>query len=307
MVPSVDLPAARSESHSLQHRIKLVRLKGDAESALLRLFCILVARTLVSVYPMPPEKSARSAPKNAVRADDQRPGHRWGKTGRAVLFVILALAAVQCARLGAAGLLVQLAQFEVDGWTSASRPPSRAEISRAAKYFSDSLEYASGNPWALEGLGALDLARMRASRSPREALDLTRDAHLRLRQALHQRPTSPFLWANLALTKLYLAEIDAEFLTALRHADELGPWEPSTQQTVLFVGLAAWQDLDPGLRQGLGRTLGRGASRMPEGIFKIVKSYRRFDLICAIQKYEVLAAPDCTKAAEAAKSGNSMK
>lgn len=242
-----------------------------------------------------------------MRTNRQPRARRWGKAGYVALFLVLALTAVQCARLGAAGLLVQLAQFEVDRWTSASRPPSRAEVGRAAKYFSDSLGYASGNPWALEGLGALDLAGMRASRSPREALDLTRDAHLRLRQALHQRPTSPFLWANLALTKLYLDEIDAEFLTALRHADELGPWEPNTQQTILFVGLAAWRDLDPGLRRALARTIERGALRMPEGIFKIVKSYRRFDLICAIEKYRSLAGPDCRKAAEAAKSGNSMK
>ena len=90
-----------------------------------------------------------------------------------------------------------------------------AEISRVANYFSDSLGYAPDNPWALEGLGALDLSRMRASRMPRQALAATRDAHARFRQALLQRPTSPFLWANLALTKLYLDEIDGELRSEL--------------------------------------------------------------------------------------------
>jgi hypothetical protein len=223
------------------------------------------------------------------------------------LFILLALTAVQCARLGAAGLLVQLAQDEVDQWTSASRKPAMTEIRRAAKYFSDSRDYVPDNPWAIEGLGALDLAKMRASRIPREALAYARDARARARQALLLRPTSPFLWANLALTKLYLDEIDGELLSALRHADELGPWEPTVQQTVLFVGLAAWQDLDPGMQQTLVRAIERGASRNAGKMFEIVKSYARFDLVCAIEKYEKIAGPDCRKAAENARRGETAR
>jgi hypothetical protein len=206
-----------------------------------------------------------------------------------------------------AGLLVQTAHAEVSRSTIASRTPDRQEIRSAARLFSDSLDYAPGNPWALEGLGALDLARMRASRIPREALAVTRDARVRFRQALLLRPTSPFLWANLALAKLYLNEIDDELRTALRHANELGPWEPNVQQTVLFVGLAVWRDLDPELRQALARTIERGATRNAVKMYEIVKSYARFDLICAIDKYQALAGPDCRKAAGTAKPGESMR
>jgi hypothetical protein len=215
--------------------------------------------------------------------------------GQAALFVVLALIAVQCARLGMAGLYVQTAQGEIDRWTSAARKPDRAEIRHAADHFSESLGYASGSPWALEGLGALDLARMRVSANPREALAVTRSAHVRFRQALLQRPTSPFLWANLALTKLYLNEIDDELLTALRHADELGPWEPGAQQTVLFVGLAVWRELDPGLQQALVRTIERGALHNAQKMFEIIRSYTRFDLVCAIEKYRLIAGPNCAK------------
>ncbi|MBE0618970.1 MAG: hypothetical protein IH605_00080 [Burkholderiales bacterium] len=175
----------------------------------------------------------------------------------------------------------------------------KAEIRHVAKYFSNSLGYVSDNPWALEGLGAMNLARMRVSTNPREALAVTRSASVRFRQALLQRPTSPFLWANLALTKLYLNEIDEELLTALRHADELGPWEPTVQQTVLFVGLAAWPDLDPGLRQALAQTIERGALHDAQKMYQIAKSYTRFDLVCAIEKYRLIAGPDCGTAAQA--------
>lgn len=236
-----------------------------------------------------------------ARNGDQRPGRRWGKAAYAALFIVLALTAVQCARLGMAGLLVQTAQAEADRWTFASRAPNAAEIGRAAKYFTESLEYVSHNPWALEGAGALDLARMRASRIPREAHAAAQNARTRFRHALEQRPTSPFLWANLALTKLYLDEIDAELLAALRHADELGPWEPGVQQTALFVGLAIWRDLDPPLQRALERSIERGAARNARRMFEIVKSYARFDLVCAIEKYQPIAAADCAKAAETAR------
>ncbi len=219
------------------------------------------------------------------------------------LFILLALIAAQSARLGLAGFFVQMAQNQVEQWTPGSRAPGAAEIGGVAKYFSESLGYVPDNPWALEGAGAMDLARMRASRIPREALAATKDARMHFRQALRQRPTSPFLWANLALTKLYLNEIDDELFAALRHADELGPWEQTVQQTNLFVGLAAWQDLDPDLRQALVRSIQRGASRNPQKMFEIVKSYTRFDLVCAIGEYKVIAAPDCRKYAETVKPG----
>ena len=224
-----------------------------------------------------------------------------------MLFIVLALIAVQCARMLVAGLLVQTAQSEIDRWTAAARAPGIAEIRLAAKYYLDSLEFAPENPWALEGLGSLDLAKMRASRIPRDALAVTRDAHARFRQALVQRPTSAFLWANLALAKLYLDEIDDELLGALRQADELGPWEAAVQETTLFVGLAAWHDLDPALQQAIARTAERGASRNAQKMFEIVNSYRRLDLICAIEKYQAIAAAACRKTADAARSGEALR
>ncbi len=248
---------------------------------------------------MSPELSTPSASNRVARESHQMSPHRWGKAGYVALFIVLALTAVQCARLGMSGLFVQTAQAELDRWTSESRKMGKAEIRHVAKYFSNSLLYVSDNPWALEGLGALELARMRVSTNPREALAVTRSASVRFRQALLQRPSSPYLWANLALTKLYLDEIDDELRAALRHADELGPWEPTVQQTVLFVGLAAWPDLNPGLRQALTQTIERGALHDAQKMYQIAKSYTRFDLVCTIEKYRLIAGPDCGKSAQA--------
>ena len=250
---------------------------------------------------MSPRPSARPAAKSTAHADQQQPAR--GQWAYVVLFVLLALIAAQTARLGIAGFYVQLGRNETEQWTPESRAPSARNVERVARHYSDSLKYVSDNPWALEGAGAMDLEKMRASKIPREALAATRDANLRFRQALRQRPTSPYLWANLALSKLYLDQIDGELSAALRHAEELGPWEQSIQQTVVFVGLAAWQDLGPDARQAVPRTIRRGAERNPQKIFQIVKSYTRFDLVCAIEEYRRIGGADCAKAAQTARPG----
>ena len=217
------------------------------------------------------------------------------------LFALLCLIAVESAKLGVSGLIVELAQIEMDRWGASKRPLPMAEVNRVAGYFSDSLGYAPDNPWALEGLGTLDFARIRLSTAPAEALASARDAHGRFRTALRQRPTSPFLWANLALAKLYLDELDAEFFSALSHADALGPWEPGSQRVVLFAGLAAWDKLDAGQQRALSRVVERGGRRNALKFFEIVKSYRRFDLVCGLKDYDAIVGADCRKLAEPAR------
>ena len=234
-------------------------------------------------------------------------GTRRRKVVCIALFLVLLLIALQSARLGLSGLIVELGQQEVDRWTTSRRSYGIPDINRIAGFFTDSLDYAPDHPWALENLGALDLARMRLSRDPKAARAYTQDARLRIRKALQQRPASPFLWANLALSKLYLNEVDAEFLAALRYANELGPWEPLSQQTVLFAGLAAWERLDPGLRQQMGGVLERGATRNAEKMFGITKSFRRFDLVCGIKSYDLIAGVDCANAAKPPRAGASTR
>lgn len=231
----------------------------------------------------------------------------WRRMACIAIFLALLLIALQSTRLGIAGLIVELGQQEVDRWTVSRQPYGIPELSRIAGFFNDGLDYVADHPWALEGLGALDLARMRLSGNPREAKAYTQDARLRFRQALHQRPASPFLWANLALSKLYLDEVDSEFLAALRYANELGPWEPAAQQTVLFAGLAAWEKLDSGLRQQMTGILERGASRNAEKMYAIARSFRRFDLVCGIKSYDLIGGMDCRNAAGGVKSGTMIR
>lgn len=230
---------------------------------------------------------------------------RWQKLLCVVLMLLLLAIAAQSVRLGIAGVIVQLGQHEMDAWSTPPRPQGMREIDRVARYFTDSLEYLPDNPWALESLGALDLARMRLSRIPRQAQAYTWAAQLRFRLALKQRPASALLWANLSLSKLYLDEIDPVFFDALRNADELGPWEPASQQTVLFVGLAAWDRLDPAFKKLIVGVVDRGGVRNAEKVYEIVKMFGRFDLVCGVKGYHSVSASDCRARAGAVVPGAS--
>jgi len=128
------------------------------------------------------------------------PFTRGERLGAVALFLFLALMAVQSGRLGASALLARMSQLEFDRWNSARQPAGSRGLGRAEGYLADSLQIASGNPWTLEQAGALDLVRMRTSMVPDQALAAAQNARRHFRQALLQRPTSPFLWANLALS-----------------------------------------------------------------------------------------------------------
>src|SRR5437868_13330726 len=96
---------------------------------------------------------------HSLNADPGRPeGLR--KACAYALFVVLALVAVQCARLGAAGLLAQLAETDVEQWRKERQPVSLEKANRVAAQLAASLRVAPDNPWTLEKLGLVELAKI---------------------------------------------------------------------------------------------------------------------------------------------------
>ena len=166
---------------------------------------------------------------------------------------------------------------------------------RAMTYLTDSLRYSPRNPWTLEEMGALQLRRTRGPTDSRLPMVAVRSANVNFHMALRERPTSPVAWANLALTKLYLGEQDDELFAALRHADELGPWEFEIQQLVLFVSLAAWDKLGTDQRAATVRTLERAAQRDAEKTVKLVGSFKRLDLLCDIKNAKLKVEEACSR------------
>ncbi|MBI3147074.1 MAG: hypothetical protein HYZ17_00975 [Betaproteobacteria bacterium] len=105
------------------------------------------------------------------------------------------------------------------------------------------------DPQAWERLGALALQRATGPRAdPILARPYYRQALEHLRRAAALRPTSPYTQANIALAKLGLGEIDAEFDRALLAAERNGPWEPAVHYVMLEAGMTHWAALRPELQ-----------------------------------------------------------
>lgn len=197
------------------------------------------------------------------------------------LILVLGCLAWTAGKEAISNYYVQLARQEIDRWAGSGQRFRGDEWTRVAQYLADSLRYSPNNAWSLEETGSFELRRMRAAKDPALAIAAARSAKAHFYRALVERPISPFAWANLALSKLYLDELDEELFAALRHADELGPWEPEVQQSVLFVGLAVWHKLDAAQRDAIVRAMARAMPRNAPRVIEIVKSFNRLDLLCA--------------------------
>jgi hypothetical protein len=240
--------------------------------------------------------SARSRSAEARLQDFVRDHPRLRAAFLACIAIAMAAAAFQSVRLGVAGSHAQSAHKEVENWRSRSTPIRAQEWQAVHASVRTGLEYVPTHPASLEVLGTLDLARMRGSADSKSAVAAARDAHRHYRQALLERPSSPFLWSNIALAKMYLDEHDAEMFAALRNANSLGPWEPVVQQTTVFVGLAVWSSLGPEDRAGLVQTIKRASERVPAHMFQVVKGFGRYDLVCDIARYAQVDQKACANA-----------
>ena len=209
-----------------------------------------------------------------------------GLFGRGVcagtLILILGFLAFKAGREGLSNFYAQSAQLEIERWSKPGQTLRGNEGTRVMQYLGSSLYHSPNNPWPLEVMGTLQLRSMSAAKDPRLAVAAARSANVNFRMALAQRPTSPFSWANVALTKLYLGEQDEALLRAIERAEELGPWEPEVQQTVIFVGLRLWNRLNPAEQATVVRAKDRGARRNPGKIAEIAKTFDRIDLFCGL-------------------------
>lgn len=222
------------------------------------------------------------------------------------LILVLGCLAWKAGKEGIAQFYVQSAHQEINRWATSGQRFRGDEWARVMQYLSESLRYSPNNAWSLEEMGTFQLRRMRAATDPALAVAAVRSANAHFHMTLRERPASPFAWANLSLSKLYLGELDDELFAALRHADELGPWEPEVQQTVLFVGFAAWHKLGAAQRAAMVRTLERAVQRNAASVTEIVRSFNRFDLLCAINNSKLKLEETCGRVQKSATPFNRL-
>jgi hypothetical protein len=136
-----------------------------------------------------------------------------------------------------------------------------------------------GNPAIVESSGLLHSLRVQDGSGSgvfqEEALAF-------FERAVVMRPTSPYTWANITLTRYRLGKTDAKFTQALGATQRLGPWEPELQLIATDFGLAAWDELDSPSRSALGATFVRAAKRQGAQMVQLGEKRGRLGLVCKV-------------------------
>ncbi|MGP1680364.1 MAG: hypothetical protein ACTS6J_24815 [Burkholderiales bacterium] len=205
-----------------------------------------------------------------------------------ILIAVIGTAVLGCAvyasgKRGLADWNSMRARHEISGWAERRATPPPERLQQAITTLIDALALAPNDPALVEHLGTALELRATASPPGSEMRRLTLTAALvYFRRAAALRPTSPYTWANILLTKYRLGQLDDEFFSAMRNALEFGPWEPAVQLIVADTALGAWDKLDSGLRARANENLRRAAVRQADGLARIASDRRRIDLVCAL-------------------------
>ena len=106
------------------------------------------------------------------------------------------------------------------------------------------------------------------------------------RLAIKRRPTWPYTWADLALMKYRLGELDEEYSHALHTAIQMGPWEPSVQYMVGFLGFQTWDKLGQKDRAFIIKVIQDSFSHADGGhvgrMLKLTEEYGFLHIFCTL-------------------------
>ncbi len=195
---------------------------------------------------------------------------------------VLGYAAYESAKRGLADWRSMRWRHEIASWTERRAVFTPERQQQAITTLIDALELTPDDPTLIEQMGILHDLRATGYPAGSESRRLNlAQALIYFRNAVGLRPTSPYTWANIVLTKYQLGQFDEEFSAAMRHALDFGPWEPAVQLIVADTGLGAWEKLDSGLRDRVGENLQRTAVRQANALARIATYHRRIDIVCA--------------------------
>lgn len=189
----------------------------------------------------------------------------------ALFAAVLLIAGIHAAAVrGLADVHYTHARIVLSGATQAKRLPEAGKLAEARASLREALQFEPSNPLFVEQLARTE--EMKAAFSPSLA---------DWREAARMRPGSPYAWASIALLKLRLGQMDAEFYGALERAAQFGPWELSVQIAIADAGLAAWRRLAPPARALVIADLERALLRQAPEVRRIAVAHGTLPAVCA--------------------------
>lgn len=170
------------------------------------------------------------------------------------------------------------ADREMRHWSEARGEPQAAQWHGARELIEQGLAWQQADPNLLEI--AAQLHTRFDPRGEPNYVERHELALLYLERALVLRPTSPYAWASLALTRYRLGRDPASVMVAARNAATLGPWEPEASYAVADAGLALWDELSASERAVVGHAIARAAQRNPVEVLRIAEKRGRLATSC---------------------------
>lgn len=229
-----------------------------------------------------------------ARATDKPTGFRGADFSRPTsIFAITLLAALPlviywAAQRGLADVVGLEARYQVDRWRAGKFVPDALKLDAIQNDLGKARDLDPANPNLHEDLGRFQAGRVeRDNAYDPEVRAMRQQALMRFRQALELRPTSGHAYANVALMKYRLGEIDQEFSQSLQQAMRRSPWEPQVQLLGIELGLATWQALADSSREMLKQAIQVQGQwqlvRQKPALQSLLKRYRRLDLAYLIE------------------------
>ncbi len=183
----------------------------------------------------------------------------------------LAWMGAQAVSFAMAGSAVHDANREMNAWM-AGQPPSSQTIVHLRDDVAHAQSRAPRDPSLRELFGVLD-ARVGTP-------EYLREARVQLIAALKLRPSSAYSWADLAEVDYRVGDTKGLFEKELVNAARLGPYEPEVQRTVANLGLAVWDEIEPGTRVAVDGMVAAGMRRNPLAILQIAERRGRLVIAC---------------------------
>ena len=199
----------------------------------------------------------------------------------ACLIVALAALLYAAARAGLADVRSKSPRAEIARWTKAQKAPQLPHWRAALEAMRTARELEPANASLTETSGRIyDWAAFGQSDRNPAAMAFRRQALAHFRTTARQRPTSPYTWANVALMKSRVGELDAEYFGALRNAAFLGPWEDEVQLILAEATLQNWRALPEDIRTLAAQNVERASLRQAKDLVQIARTHKQLALVC---------------------------
>lgn len=203
----------------------------------------------------------------------------------AALAVVLLATMFRAGQRGLAEVVAQESRFEFQRWQAGKTRPDAAAAGAITARLRQALALDPDNPNLLADLGRIESWRVREGPLYDDGVRTARGTALEnFRRAARMRPTSGHSWANVAVAKVGLGSLDAEYRAALQQTLRWAPWDAKVQLVGIELGLASWQFLSEEMRQDITRSLGRQAAwplvEQKPALIRLLRHYRRTELGC---------------------------